>query len=207
MHQYFCAPHFAFVESLSSQFSVTVTVPDSAVGSPRLSESMTLLLDSMNKSTMGPTTSFTGESVSSPSMSSARAEAIVSMGWKSSSMGKRSPTDIRLNMSCTVAPAKALSNSNRSPAWPIDTMVLVTVVPMLAPMMMGTAGRTWSPPAETKATTMDVLVEEDCTITVASTPTIKAARLFGMSRSVFPAPLPPNTLKALPINSMPTRKK
>eukprot|EP00405_Crypthecodinium_cohnii_P041318 CAMPEP_0206561002 /NCGR_PEP_ID=MMETSP0325_2-20121206/21354_2 /ASSEMBLY_ACC=CAM_ASM_000347 /TAXON_ID=2866 /ORGANISM="Crypthecodinium cohnii, Strain Seligo" /LENGTH=45 /DNA_ID= /DNA_START= /DNA_END= /DNA_ORIENTATION= len=45
---------------------------------------------------MGPTASFTGESksqpsqVSSPSMASARAEAMASMGWKSSSMGKSS---------------------------------------------------------------------------------------------------------------------
>lgn len=48
----------------------------------------------------------------------------------------------QLKQSCTVAPAKALRNSSRLPTWPIDTMVLVTEVPMLAPMMMKMAALT-----------------------------------------------------------------
>ena len=42
-------------------------------------------------------------------------------------------------MSCTVAAAKARRNSSRCDACMSETMVLVTEVPMLAPMMMGIA--------------------------------------------------------------------
>ena len=43
----------------------------------------------------------------------------------------------------------------------MDTMVFVTDVPMLAPMMMGIAYFTLTWPAPTKPTTIEVLVEED----------------------------------------------
>lgn len=45
-------------------------------------------------------------------------------------------------MSWTVAAANARLNSLRSPIWVSETMVLVTDVPMLAPMMIGIATRT-----------------------------------------------------------------
>jgi len=48
-------------------------------------------------------------------------------------------THSQLNMSCTVAPPKALRNWFFSPDWPMETMVLVTDVPMLAPMIIGMA--------------------------------------------------------------------
>lgn len=48
----------------------------------------------------------------------------------------------QLNMSWTVAAAKARRNMSRSPAWVMATKVLVTEVPMLDPMMMGTASST-----------------------------------------------------------------
>lgn len=90
------------------------------------------------------------------------------------SRGRRISTDSQLKKSWTVAPAKALEvnehshdtvseviiqhvshnlyqyaliylrNSFRSPACIIATMVLVTDVPMLAPMMIGTADWTSS---------------------------------------------------------------
>ena len=89
------------------------------------------------------------------------------------SSGSRTSTDSQLKQSCTVAPAKALCgaarrhrvapgeqppatqipsastsshrlNSLRSPACMRATMVLVTEVPMLEPMMMGMAERTSS---------------------------------------------------------------
>lgn len=41
----------------------------------------------------------------------------------------------------TTAPLKALRNSLRLVEWASDTSVLVTVVPMFAPMMIGMAGR------------------------------------------------------------------
>jgi len=89
------------------------------------------------------------------------------------SSGSRTSTDSQLKQSCTVAPAKALRggarwhgvaprerppasptpsaptgshrlNSLRSPACMRATMVLVTEVPMLEPIMMGMAERTSS---------------------------------------------------------------
>ena len=45
----------------------------------------------------------------------------------------------QLNMSWIVAPAKALLNSLGFPDCAIDTNVLVTLVPMLAPMIIGMA--------------------------------------------------------------------
>ncbi len=45
----------------------------------------------------------------------------------------------QLNMSWTVAAAKARLNVSLSPAWVMATRVLVTEVPMLEPMMMYTA--------------------------------------------------------------------
>ena len=46
-------------------------------------------------------------------------------------------TASQLNISCTVAPAKALLNSSLLVICPIDTIVFVTDVPMLAPITMG----------------------------------------------------------------------
>ena len=60
------------------------------------------------------------------------------------SNGRRIKTESQLNMSCTVAPAKALRNWFLSPDWVRETMVLVTEVPMFAPIIIGMAGLTWS---------------------------------------------------------------
>lgn len=48
----------------------------------------------------------------------------------------------QLNISWTVAPANALLNCRRFPDCAMDTNVFVTLVPMLAPMMIGMAGLT-----------------------------------------------------------------
>ena len=53
------------------------------------------------------------------------------------SMGSRMKTQDQLNMSWTVAPANDLRKVAGSVDWVKDTMVLVTEVPMLAPMMIG----------------------------------------------------------------------
>jgi len=55
------------------------------------------------------------------------------------STGRKIKTDIQLNMSWTVAPANARRKSFLLVIWPMATMVLVTEVPMLAPIMMGIA--------------------------------------------------------------------
>lgn len=60
------------------------------------------------------------------------------------SSGNRTMTASQLNMSWMVAAAKARRNSRRSEAWPRDTTVLVTDVPMLAPITIGMASRTRS---------------------------------------------------------------
>lgn len=52
---------------------------------------------------------------------------------------KRTITVSQLNMSCTVAPANALRNSFLFPICVIETIVFVTEVPTLAPMMIGIA--------------------------------------------------------------------
>merc|ERR1711892_839450 len=79
--------------------------------------------------------------------------------------------DSQLNMSCTLAQAKAFLNCSLSPAWVKATMILVTLVPMLAPMIMGMAVLTGAP-AETSPTMIEVDVEEDWTRTVTRTPII-----------------------------------
>lgn len=58
------------------------------------------------------------------------------------SIGRRIITQHQLNMSWTVAPEKDLRNTERSADWVKDTMVFVTDVPMLAPMMIGMDWRT-----------------------------------------------------------------
>jgi len=48
----------------------------------------------------------------------------------------------QLNMSWTVAPANARLNSFRLPDCAMETIVLVTLVPIFAPMIIGMAGPT-----------------------------------------------------------------
>mmetsp|Transcript_89084 Transcript_89084/g.252574 ORF Transcript_89084/g.252574 Transcript_89084/m.252574 type:complete len:237 (+) Transcript_89084:879-1589(+) len=124
-----------------------------------------------------------------------------------SSSGISTATESMLNMSWTVAPAKARSSSARSPICPMETMVLVTEVPMFAPMMTGTASWELSCPAATRPTTMEVLVEEDCTSTVPRMPIMSPTTGFGMCPNSAPASFPPSTLKASAIRDSPTMKK
>ena len=78
-------------------------------------------------------------------------------------------TDNQLNMSWTVAAAKALRKASRSPAWVIDTIVLVTEVPTFDPKIIGMAFLTGAP-AETSATMIEVEVDELWTATVTKIP-------------------------------------
>ena len=48
---------------------------------------------------------------------------------------------------------------------------MVTVVPILAPMIIGTANSTERDPDPTRATIVEVDTDDDCTRTVARTPT------------------------------------
>ena len=104
-----------------------------------------------------------------------------------------------------MAIGNARSNSSRRPAWASETIVAVTVVPMLAPMIIGIAlarGSGFSG-AATRPTTIAVVTDELWTTVVASNPTINpkngfdvAAKKLWMksspsSRNPSPSPLTP----------------
>ena len=61
---------------------------------------------------------------------------------EATSRGRRINTESQLKQSCTVAPAKARLKSFLLVICPIDTIVLVTDVPMLAPITIGMASFT-----------------------------------------------------------------
>ena len=65
-----------------------------------------------------------------------------------------------LKKSCTVAAAKARLNSLLLLIWPIDTRILVIVVPMFAPMIIGMAPDNVNAPALTIPTISEVVVDE-----------------------------------------------
>ena len=88
----------------------------------------------------------------------------------SNSIGRRMATANTLKKSCTVAVAKARRNSSERRALPRETSVFVTVVPMLAPMIIGTAMSMSIAPAATSPTITDVDADEDWTSTVPRMP-------------------------------------
>mmetsp|Transcript_35062 Transcript_35062/g.88376 ORF Transcript_35062/g.88376 Transcript_35062/m.88376 type:complete len:229 (+) Transcript_35062:967-1653(+) len=141
-------------------------------------------------------------SVSSASVASAMPTEMCRSKPVMASIGKRIATVNMLKQSCTVAPAKARRYSSLSPACAKLTIVFVTEVPMLAPMIMGIAFFTSMRPAAVMVMMMDVLVDEDWTSTVARMPIIKPATGLSKSslfRKVAPAVFPPKILKALPM--------
>jgi hypothetical protein len=78
-------------------------------------------------------------------------------------------------------------------------MILVTLVPMFEPIIIGTASTGFSVPDATMATTVEVTVEELCTMLVARIPIKRPAiGLLVYSNSVSAKPLP-KSLKAEPI--------
>ena len=112
----------------------------------------------------------------------------------------------RLKKSCIVAPAKARWNSVRRFMEVMATMVLVTVVPMLAPMMMGTALVTVSAPPATMPTTIEVVLDELWISEVASRPIIRPITglvVVAISCSLNPLP---SILKAAPNRAIAHRK-
>ena len=65
-----------------------------------------------------------------------------------------------LKKSCTVAAAKARLNSLPRLICPMETIMLVTVVPIFAPIIIGIAPVKVTAPPETIPTMIDVVVEE-----------------------------------------------
>ena len=86
------------------------------------------------------------------------------------------------------------------------TSVLVTEVPMLAPMTIGMAVSIGMVPPPTSATTREVVVDEDCTRVVARTPTKRPTSGSDALSIRLPTTPPENILKALPSMPMLTRK-
>ena len=109
----------------------------------------------------------------------------------------------RLNQSCTVAAANARLNSSGRPMWPRLTRVLVTVVPMLAPMTIGIATETGNPPA-TRPTIIDVTVLDDCTRAVVSVPRSTPTNGFVAKAKSRSAPARPPTARPKPSPTTPT---
>ena len=105
-----------------------------------------------------------------------------------------------------VAPAKARRNSSRRVIWAIETRVLVTEVPMLAPMMIGIAPSMVSAPAATSPTVIEVVVDELCTRLVARMPTRSPTNGFAV-RAISSSANPfPKSLNDRPIRSRPRKK-
>mmetsp|Transcript_5006 Transcript_5006/g.10059 ORF Transcript_5006/g.10059 Transcript_5006/m.10059 type:complete len:208 (-) Transcript_5006:166-789(-) len=123
------------------------------------------------------------------------------------SIGRSTRTAKRLKQSCTVAAAKANLSSSAFPRKPMDTIVLVTEVPMLAPMMMKIAILTSRTLAPTRDTTIEVVVELDWTKTVAIIPMHKPAIGFSTPPIRLPVLQEPTILAEVPKRSRPKRKK
>ena len=95
-----------------------------------------------------------------PNKSVPRPVAVFSMNPNAISNGNKIKTAKTLKKSCTVDAAKALLNSLPLLIWPIDTIVLVTVVPIFAPIIMGIAPLKLTAPPLTMPTIIEVVVEE-----------------------------------------------
>ena len=111
----------------------------------------------------------------------------------------------RLKKSCMVAPPSARLNSSFLVMWPKATSMQVTVVPMFAPMIIGTALLIESTPEATKATTIDVVVPELWIILVTKIPINKPTKGFEVVAIRPSAKGAPKPLKAWLIRLMLTR--
>jgi ABC-type transport system involved in cytochrome c biogenesis permease component len=96
-----------------------------------------------------------------------------------------------LKKSCKIATANAFLNSLLSTMWPKETIVLVTVVPIFAPIIIGTALSSESAPEATTATTIEVTVELLWTMAVVSKPINRLINGLAVARIIlfnnFPA--------------------
>ena len=123
------------------------------------------------------------------------------------SIGKMIITAMILKKSCTVDAANARLNSVPLFMCPIDTIVFVTVVPIFAPIIMGTAPVNVRVPPPTIATINDVVVDELWNKVVANIPINKATSgLLVVDITSFAKP-PPNNFMPLDNPFIPTRNK
>ncbi len=156
----------------------------------------------------GLTACFTGlanVTASPPVRNADRYRAVRRRTPVASSIGNRIRTARTLKKSCTLAAANARRNSSFRVMCPSDTMAQVTVVPMLAPMMMGTAFSIDSMPAATNPTTVEVVMDELWTMLVARIPMKRPTSgldVVAIRRSEKPAP---NISNPVPSNLTLTR--
>ena len=85
------------------------------------------------------------------------------------------------------------------------TMVLVTEVPMLAPITMNTAEFTESSFAPTREMMMEVVVDEDCTSTVARMPIMTPLMGLSTTSNILAESLPPSSLNPVPMTESTSR--
>ena len=76
------------------------------------------------------------------------------------SNGRNKRTAKILKKSWSIAPAIAFENSLRRRRWPNETIVFVTVVPILAPMRIGIAPVIEIDPLATNPTRIEVVLDE-----------------------------------------------
>ena len=126
---------------------------------------------------------------------------------KVSSRGNRRHTHSILKKSCNEPPVIALLNSSRRPICPKDTSVFVTVVPIFAPSIIGTALATFRIPEPTIPTIIEVVVDELWTRLVARTPINNPTKGLEVVAIRFLAKSLPNPLNAVPIRPMLIRNK
>ncbi len=90
-----------------------------------------------------------------------------------------------------------------------ETIVLVTVVPMFAPITIGTALATGSgfSGAATRPTIREVVTDELCTIVVARMPTISPRKGFAVAAKKESSSRCPSDLKPSPRPFTPSRKR
>ena len=89
----------------------------------------------------------------------------------------------------------------------METIVLVMVVPMLAPMTMGMAPSMEIAPPATMPTISEVVVELLCTSDVARTPINSPTSGKEVAVRIFSENSFPNSLKEWPMAPMPTMKR
>jgi hypothetical protein len=91
--------------------------------------------------------------------------------------------------------------------WPMETIILVTVVPMFAPIIMGTAPPKFNAPLLTIPTINEVVVEELWKIVVERIPINKAINGLLVVESMLSANPPPKCLIAVDNPFIPTRNR
>lgn len=112
-----------------------------------------------------------------------------------------------LKKSCRVPAAMAFLNSFFLVIYPNDTIVLVRVVPILAPIIIGIALEKLKAPEATTATIMEVLVELLWIMAVINNPMNKLTKGFEVAIKIDSAAPLPNLLTELPTKSIENKKR